>query len=76
MPLRKVLVLLMGAVLLGVLAVAVARDRPPTMIPYPGRFVVATNGGISYLVDRWTGRLYALRGEVYYPATGLSSGVD
>jgi hypothetical protein len=71
MPWRKALALLGGAALLGVLAVAVARDRPPTVIPYPGRFVLVS-AHEDYLLDRWTGRLYVVlpEGYIHVPRIG------
>lgn len=64
---QKALAILAAMLLLAVLAVAVAQDRPPTLVPYPGRFIVAAKPGInSYLLDRWTGRIYAIEGNVSY----------
>jgi len=67
---RKALPILVVLVLLAVLAVAVAHDRPPTLVAYPGRFTVATKstpGSNSYLLDRWTGKIYAIEGNIYHP---------
>ena len=52
--------LVVGAVLFGLLALA--QDRPPTLMPCPGRFEVAGGEGSACLVDRWTGRSYWLIG--------------
>jgi hypothetical protein len=55
-----------AVLLLAVLAVAVARDQPPTLFPYPGRFVMMVEpDGDSYLLDRWTGRVFVSNGEWY-----------
>jgi hypothetical protein len=70
---RKALLPSLAAVLLlAVLAVAVARDRPPTLFPYPGRFAVAmagngqTNSADALLLDRWTGRVYRVEEQFYF----------
>ena len=66
---RKVLVVSTVALLLAALAIAIAQDRPPTIIPYPGRFVIVPRsapGGIPYLLDRWTGAIYLIERQAYF----------
>jgi len=74
---RKALLLSLAAVLLlVVLAAAVARDRPPTLFPYPGRFVAVGSTSEGVLLDRWTGRLFGLTSTGYYQLPAFRTGAE
>jgi hypothetical protein len=59
-------ILLVGGAL--AVIVGVAHDTPPTLLPYPARFIVVMSSESgehsstsAYILDRWTGRAFYLQ---------------